>query len=132
MRPGASELVVIAGSAEPLDVPDAPPVVVPVALFEAEPEADPVADAVSSCEDPAAELAAADPPLVGDALELEPGSLGRPCEATLETKRSTVRSRGNREISDCSESRMATDCIRFSLVKTSGNLRATSRLSISP
>ncbi len=113
MRPGASEFVVIAGSAEPLDVPEGPPFVVPVALFDAEPEADPVADAVSACEDPLAEPAVAEPPAVGDALLLEPGSLGRPCEATLEAKRRVVRTRGIREDSDRSESRMATEEVYF-------------------
>lgn len=117
VRPGASELVVIAGRAEPLDVPEGPPLVVPVALFDAEPETDPVADsvadAVSACDDPVAKPAVADPPEDGDALLLEPGSLGSPCEATLEAKRRVARHKYIRKLCDRNESRMVADLIYF-------------------
>ena len=113
MSPGPSEFVVIAGSGEPLDVPDGSPVVAPIAVFDAEPDADPDTDAVSACEDPLAELALAEPPDVGDALLslLLPGSLGRPCEATLEANKQIKRTTDIEDNSDRSGSRMMTDYV---------------------
>ena len=110
VRPGKSEFEEMAGKAEPLDVPDAFPVWVAVALFDAEPDA--VADA--SWEDGAAE-----PPDVGATLSPEPGSLGRPCVATLAARSKDAKSSDIEERPDFRKTRMAVDYVYFHLVMSS-------------
>ena len=133
MRPGASDWEDIAGNAEPLEVPEAFPVCVAVAVFDAEPEPDadpdPVADAdpdaVSPWEDGAAE-----PPDVAALLSFEPGSFGRPCAATLAAKARVVK-RTSGETPERCKSRIAVDdmCSTGRRLPVSYNCRFAWRLS---